>query len=49
MSSWAKNQNDKNEEQYEMHRTLQNGCGRSAARDRAEHESDREKDNVGWS
>ena len=31
-----------------MHRALQNGCGRSAERDRAEHECDREKDNAGW-
>ena len=30
-----------------MHRALQNGCGRSAERDRAEHECDREKDNAG--
>jgi hypothetical protein len=29
-----------------MHRALQNGCGRSAERDRAEHECDREKDNA---
>ena len=31
-----------------MHRALQNGCGRSAERDRAEHQCDREKDNTGW-
>ena len=31
-----------------MDRALQNGCGRSAERDRTEHECDREKDNAGW-
>ena len=31
-----------------MHRALQNGCGRSAECDRAEHECNCEKDNAGW-
>jgi hypothetical protein len=39
LSSWAKNQNDINEETVlDGPRPLQNGCRRSAERDRAQHE-----------